>query len=194
MDILHLVDRLEELFNSSRGIWFTHQVIVDEDRMLDLIDQMRVSIPEEVKKSQQILTQKDRVLAQAQEEANRTIQLAREKSEQLTERDVIVQAANARAEQIVAKARREADAVRRDADKYVFDTLSRLYRELERVMGQVHNGIVMVEKDLMESKRASVDEVPRQQPPLQDDYNAQTEHSQADADVDVEAEAASSSD
>ncbi|HUF39436.1 MAG TPA: hypothetical protein VMN57_13000 [Anaerolineales bacterium] len=164
MDILHLVDRLEELFNSSRGIWFTHQVVVDEDRMLDLIDQMRVSIPEEVKKAQQILAQKDRVLAQAQEEANRTIQLAREKSDQLVERDVIVQAANARAEQIVAKARREGDAAKRDADKYVFDSLSRLYRELERIMTQVHNGIVMVEKDLMDPSRATVDEVPRQPP------------------------------
>jgi hypothetical protein len=166
MDILHLVDRLEELFNSSRGIWFTHQVIVDEDRMLDLIDQMRVSIPDEVKKSQQILAQKDRVLAQAQEEANRTIQLAREKSDQLVERDVIVQAANARAEQIVNKSRREGDAARRDADKYVFDSLSRLYRELERIMTQVHNGIVMVEKDLMDPSRATVDEVPRQAPSL----------------------------
>jgi len=166
MDILHLVDRLEELFNSSRGIWFTHQVIVDEDRMLDLIDQMRVSIPDEVKKAQQILAQKDRVLAQAQEEANRTIQLAREKSDQLVERDVIVQAANARAEQIVNKSRREGDAARRDADKYVFDSLSRLYRELERIMTQVHNGIVMVEKDLMDPSRATVDEVPRQAPSL----------------------------
>ena len=165
MDILHLVDRLEELFNASRGVWFTHQVIVDEDRMLDLIDQMRVSIPEEVKKSQQILAQKDRVLAQAQEEANRTLQIAREKSDQLVERDVIVQAANARAEQIVNKACREADLVRRDTDKYVFDTLSRLYRELERVMNQVHNGIVMVEKDLADPGRTHVAEVERQAPP-----------------------------
>ena len=55
MDILHLVDRLEELFNESRPIWLTHSVIVDEDRMLDLIDQMRVAIPEEIKKAQQIL-------------------------------------------------------------------------------------------------------------------------------------------
>ncbi|NIW44507.1 MAG: hypothetical protein GWN30_06990, partial [Gammaproteobacteria bacterium] len=50
MDILHLVDRMEELFNEGRGIPFTHSVVVDEDRMLDLIDQMRVAIPEEVKK------------------------------------------------------------------------------------------------------------------------------------------------
>ena len=52
MDILHLVDRLEELFNESRPIWFTHRVVMDEDRLLDLIDQMRVSIPDEIKKSQ----------------------------------------------------------------------------------------------------------------------------------------------
>ena len=69
MDILHLVDRLEELFNERRSIPFTHNVIVDEDRMLDIIDQMRISIPEEIKKAQQLLAQRDRILAQAQEEA-----------------------------------------------------------------------------------------------------------------------------
>jgi cell division septum initiation protein DivIVA len=162
MDILHLVDRLEELFNNSRGVWFTHQVIVDEDRMLDLIDQMRVSIPEEVKKAQQVLAERDRLMARAQEEANRTIQLAREKSEQLVERDVIVQAANARAEQIVQKARKDADGIKREADQYVFDTLTRLYRELERTMNQVHNGIVTVERDLAAPRDARVEEVPRQ--------------------------------
>ncbi|HEY5156343.1 MAG TPA: hypothetical protein VII93_00065, partial [Anaerolineales bacterium] len=77
MDILHLIDRLEELFNNSRPIPLTHNVIVDEDKFLDIIDQMRISVPEEVKKAQQVFSQKDRVMAQAQEEANRTLQLAR---------------------------------------------------------------------------------------------------------------------
>ncbi len=49
--------------------------------MLDLIDQMRVAIPEEIKKAQQIITQRDRIMAQAKEEANRTLALAREKAE-----------------------------------------------------------------------------------------------------------------
>jgi hypothetical protein len=50
MDILQLIDRLEELFNAAKAVPFTHNVIVDEDRMLELIDQMRIAIPEEVKK------------------------------------------------------------------------------------------------------------------------------------------------
>ena len=69
MDILHLVDRLEELFDESRPIWFTHSVMIDEDKILDFIDQMRVSIPEEIKKSQQLLAQSDRIIAKAKEEA-----------------------------------------------------------------------------------------------------------------------------
>jgi hypothetical protein len=147
MDILHLVDRLEELLNQSRPLWFTHNVIVDEDRMLDLIDQMRVAIPDEVKKAQQLLAQRDRILAQAQEEANRTLAIAREKSEQLVERDAIVQAAQARAEQIVAQARAEIENTRHDADEYVLDTLTRLEVELDRSLTQVRNGIRTVQND-----------------------------------------------
>ena len=141
MDILHLVDRLEELFNESRPIPLTHNVIVDEDRMLEIIDQMRISIPEEVKKAQQILAQRDRVLAQAQEEANRTIKLAKQKGEQLMARDAIVEAAQARAEQIIAQARAEAEAVRLEADDYVIESLSALEAELTRLLNQARNGI-----------------------------------------------------
>ena len=147
MDILHLVDRLEELFNQSRPIWFTHSVIVDEDRMLDLIDQMRMAIPDEVKKAQQVLAQRDRILAQAQEEANRTLAIAREKSEQLVERDAIVQAAQVRAEQIVGGARVDIDATRHEADEYVVNTLRRLEMELERFLTQVRNGITVLQDE-----------------------------------------------
>jgi cell division septum initiation protein DivIVA len=149
MDILHLVDRLEDLFNDSRPIlpWITHSVLVDEDRMLDLIDQMRVSIPEEVKKAQQILVQRDRILAQAQEESNRVLALAREKSEQMAERDAVTQAAQARADQIVAQARAESEATRRDADEYVLETLTNMELELDRLITQVRNGIQTVKAE-----------------------------------------------
>jgi cell division septum initiation protein DivIVA len=141
MDILHLIDRLEEILNDSRPFPFTHNVIVDEDRVLDLIDQMRVAIPEEVKKAQQLLAQRDRILAQAQEEATRTLAIAREKSEQLVERDAIVQAAHVRAEEIIAQAHTSIQDTRHEADEYALDTLTRLEMELDRTLNQVRNGI-----------------------------------------------------
>ncbi len=141
MDILHLVDRLEELFNESRAIPLTHSVVVDENRFMDIIDQMRVSVPDEIKKAQQVNVQRDRILAQAQEEANRTLALAREKSEKMVERNEVTQEAQIKAEQIIEQAKREASVTQKDADRYVTDTLTRLEAELTRVIAQVQNGI-----------------------------------------------------
>jgi hypothetical protein len=145
MDILHLVDRLEELFNESRPIPLTHNVIVDEERILDLIDQMRVTIPDEMKKAQQVLTQKDRILAQAKEEVARTLQLAQQKSEQLMQQSALVQAAQMHAEEIKSKALSDAEKSRRDADKYVIDTLMRIEYELEKMLNQSRNGIMALQ-------------------------------------------------
>ncbi len=147
MDILHLVDRLEELFNESRPIWLTHSVIVDEDRMLDLIDQMRVAVPEEIKKAQQIITQRDRIIAQAKEEANRTIALAREKAEKRLEDNEIIQSAKVRADQIIEQAHKETAVSQQEADQYILDTLQKLEMQMDRLLSQVRNGIKALQAD-----------------------------------------------
>ncbi|MEW6083411.1 MAG: ATPase [Chloroflexota bacterium] len=154
MDILQLIDRLEELFNESKSIPLTRNVMVDEDRMLDIIDQMRIAIPEEVKKAQQLLGQRDRVLAQAQEEANRTLELARQKADQLSSKELVVQEAQRRAEQILAQARTDAENTRADADDYVMRSLTQLQAELERISNQVANGIRVVQDE--QERRAAV--------------------------------------
>ncbi len=154
MDILQLVDRLEELFNEARAVPFTHNVVVDEDRMLEVIDQMRIVIPDEVKKAQQVLSQRDRFLAQAQEEADRTIALARDKAEQVAAKDNIVVEATRRAEQIIAQARADAEATRRDADDYVVDTLVQLQDNLEKILNQVRNGVITVQQDQLRKASA----------------------------------------
>ena len=148
MDILHLVDRLEELFNNSRPIPLSRSVVVDENAFMDIIDQMRISIPEDIKKSQQIIAQKDRILAQAQEEANRTLALAREKSEKMIEKSEVFLAAQAKAEQITEQARREAAQTQRDADRYVVETLTKLEAEMNRILAQVRNGIKTLQAEV----------------------------------------------
>ena len=147
MDILHLVDRLEELFNESRPLWLTHSVIVDEDRMLDLIDQMRVAIPEEIKKAQQIIAQRDRILAQAKEEANRTLALARDKAEKSLENDELIMAASSQANQIVERAQQDAVLQQREADQYILESLGKLELELNQLLSQVRNGITALNVD-----------------------------------------------
>lgn len=160
MDILQLIDRLEELFNDAKAVPFTHNVVVDEDRMLELIDQMRIAIPEEVKKAQQVVAQRDRVMAQAQEEANRTLQIARDKADQMAQKDMIAQEAQRRADQILSQARAEAEAVRADADNYVVDTLMQLQDHIAKLSNQVSNGIQMVQEDQMRKATSTSTNVP----------------------------------
>jgi hypothetical protein len=160
MDILHLVDRLEELFNEARSLPFTRSVIVDEDRMLELIDQLRITIPEEVKKAQQLLAEKERILAQAREEAGRTVALAREKADQMADKESLVTTAQGRAEQILAQARDEAQQTRDDTDDYVVDSLANFETQLERLLTQVRNGIRTVQVDL-ERKRGVAPPAPQ---------------------------------
>jgi len=157
MDILHLVDRLEELFNKSHAIPFTHNVIVDEDKFLDIIDQMRISIPEEVKKAQEVFTKKDRFMAQAQEEANRTLQLARDKADDLIGKETLVSDAKRKAEQIIEQTRVEGENIKAGADHYARESLLNLEHAMEQLLAQVRNGV-----QVLEQRHPSTDE-PRSQ-------------------------------
>ena len=141
MDILHLVDRLEQLLTESRRIPMTASIIVDEDRIFNLIDQMKISIPEEVKRAGRVVAEKERVLAQAKEEADRVRDLARQEAEELIKRDAIVQAAHQRAEAIHSRAERAAVSLREDADLYSMNVLAKLEDDLLRSLNVVRNGL-----------------------------------------------------
>jgi F0F1-type ATP synthase membrane subunit b/b' len=109
--------------------------------LLSIIDQMRVSIPEDIKKGQQILAQRDRIIAQGQEEANRTLQIAREKANQLLEKDAIIQSAQNRAGQIIEQAKLDSEVNKVEADEYIIKSLTDLEAQLVVLLNQVKNGI-----------------------------------------------------
>jgi multidrug efflux pump subunit AcrA (membrane-fusion protein) len=141
MDIQHLVDRLEDLIDEGRHLPMTKMTVVDEERALEIIDQMRISVPEEIEKATRVISQRDRLMAQANEEAARVIELAREKSDTLIQRDAVTQAAQNRAANIVEQARQDAEAIRAEADNYVLEVLTDLEGQLIRTLTVVRNGI-----------------------------------------------------
>jgi hypothetical protein len=144
MDIQHLVDRLEDLIDEGRHVPFSRFTMIDEERALEIIDQMRISIPEEIEKAARVLAQRDRIVAQANEEASRVVQQARERSDQMVERETMVQTAQNKAANIVEEARQEAEAIMADADNYVLNVLSKLEEQLAKAMTVVRNGINQV--------------------------------------------------
>ncbi|RMF36367.1 MAG: ATPase [Chloroflexi bacterium] len=147
MDIQHLLDRLEALLNNSRRLPFSDSLLVDARRAWDLIDQMRISIPEEVRQAQRINQERERILAQAKEEAERIRQLAREKAAQLVEEHVITQEAKKRAREIRQQALQEAESIKADADDYVLEVLTQLEATLNHTLTVVRNGIARVQRE-----------------------------------------------
>lgn len=141
MDIQHLVDRLEDLIDEGRHVPLSKLTMIDEERALEIIDQMRISIPEEIEKAARVLSQRDRILAQANEEAARLVQIARERGDQLIDREALVQAAQNRAANIIEAARQEAEGITDDADNYVIESLSKLEQQLNSLLTIVRNGI-----------------------------------------------------
>ena len=144
MDIQHLIDRLEDLIDEGRHMPFSKFTMIDEERALEIIDQMRISIPEEIEKSSRILAQRDRILAQANEEAARLIQQGRERTEQLIDREAMVQAAQSRAANIVEQANQEAEGITNGADEYVLESLNALEQRLTKLLNEVRAGIQVV--------------------------------------------------
>jgi regulator of protease activity HflC (stomatin/prohibitin superfamily) len=141
MDIQHLVDRLEAVFNNSLRVPLSAYLLVNEDQIFTIVDQMRVAVPEEVKRANRIEAEKERILAQAHEEADRIRELAKQEASELVKRDSVLMAAQQRSDNILERGRRDAEVLRQDADAYVVEVLARLEEDLLRYLAVVRNGL-----------------------------------------------------
>lgn len=162
IDILYLLDRLEELLNSGTRVPLSSKTMVDEDAILDIVDQMRGALPEEVKQARKSQQERDRIMAQVQEEADRIIALAkqeaaeivndsREQASQLTSEHALLRAAKQRSDQLELEAKSAAMATRQGADSYASEVLSDLKDRLEQInrqvsalQAQVENGLTYI--------------------------------------------------
>lgn len=140
-DILYLVERLEQVLAQGWRVPFTTNAVIDEDAFIDIVEQMHIAIPTEIRQAQQIVQQKERILAQAREEAERMVAQAHEQVDRQVDEMELVGRARARAEQIIGEARDEVEDIRAGADNYAFQVLGRIRNELHSYLRQVENGL-----------------------------------------------------
>jgi cell division septum initiation protein DivIVA len=130
-------------------------LLVHEDRIYSIVDQMRVAVPEEIKRANRIESEKDRILAQAKEESTRIRELAKQEAEELISRDTVTSSSQQRADNIIERARREAESLRLDADAYVVEVLAKLEDDLQRTLAVVRNGMESVDGETAVSEEDS---------------------------------------
>lgn len=185
MDILYLVDRLENLVANSKRMPLVNQIIIKEADILNIIDQMRTSIPGEVKQARHIIQEKEDILAQAQEEAINIVVRAREEAERTLSREGLLRAAEERAQEIIRRANEQAQITMRqaeahteqlqgEANSYALGTLQELHERLLGIETEIGRTVISIERGIdslgsqqgIESNNTEQDESRREKPPL----------------------------
>jgi cell division septum initiation protein DivIVA len=146
MDIQFLVERLEALVVNARKLPMTNQIILEQASVLDLIDQMRVAIPEEVKQARRIVQESDRVLQKAREESEQIIGAAQEQAAILLQDQSILRQAEQRSEDLEQQSQSKADETMRGADQYASDVLIRLESDLVKTLSIVKKSLEVLEE------------------------------------------------
>ena len=153
MDIQFLVERLEALVVNARKLPMTSQVILEQAAILDLIDQMRVAIPEEVKQARRITQESERVVQKARQEGEQIIGAAQEQAALLLQDQSIIREAELRVEDIEKHAQTKADETMRGADQYASDVLVRLESDLVKTLSIVKKSLEVLEERRPEPAR-----------------------------------------
>ena len=140
MDVLVLIDKLDDLVHNARPVPLTDQVRVDREEVYDLLDQMRATIPEEIKQARWIVKERQEMLAEAKREAERIVAEAKDKQAQLVSQEEVVRQAERLAEDIVEEARAREREIRLGAEDYADDILNTLETNLQKFLQAVQRG------------------------------------------------------
>ena len=168
MEILELIDTLEELVVQARRLPVGGNLVVDRKRMLDVIDQLRLAVPADLRQAAQIIESRDQLLENARENAADTLRVAELERERRLEDSVILREAQERSHQMLmeaeARARQtiaEADATAAehlseaaeaasrqldDADEYALEVLRRLESQLQAFLDSIRMSIASVQE------------------------------------------------
>src|SRR6266498_631912 len=73
MDVLVLIDKLDDLVHNAKAVPLTDQVRIDREEIYDILDQMRATIPEEIKQARWIVKERQEMLAEAKRECDRVL-------------------------------------------------------------------------------------------------------------------------
>lgn len=125
-----LIDELEDVLAEGRRIPFGGRLMIDEERILDIIDRMRMAVPEELKQARRIVQEQERLLKEAQQRV-----------EQALDEQGLLAEVEAERDRLLHLAEQEAADVRAGADEYAREVLEELDGQLLKLLTNVRNGL-----------------------------------------------------
>lgn len=118
MEVLRLIDEIEDIIEAGSTLPFSGKVMVDKGEILDIIQDIRIKLPDEIKQATWIKDERQRILAEAQRDADRLMEEAEAKLEELIDQEQITKKATERGEEIINKAQVNAKEIRLGSLEY----------------------------------------------------------------------------
>ncbi len=132
---------MEYLIQNARHVPLSTNVMVSEDEMMELIDQIRFNLPDEIKQANWTVSEQQRIMTEAHAEAARTMSRANERAEESASEHEVLRRAERHASQVVKDAQAKSDQILRDAEKYALEQLKQLEAHLTRTLSTVRRGV-----------------------------------------------------
>lgn len=121
MDIIKLIEDLEEEFGKTQNSLFGRKSHIDVDKCIELLDELKRSLPSSLQEARYVLSQKDKIIAQANELSEKTLKEAEMRAEQLVSESELVKKSEQEANEIMDNANKRCsqlyNATRENIDK-----------------------------------------------------------------------------
>ena len=141
MDILYLLERLEEVLSGGSRLPFTNRTLVDDEECFAVIDQIRLSLPNEIRQARKVNADRDALLDEAEAQAEQMLRAAEVEARERAKEHHVASLAEARAQELMTRAQDEAVQIRQEADDYAYRVLRGLDQQLENLLTTVRNGL-----------------------------------------------------
>lgn len=134
MDVLKLLAEIEDIVEAGSGVPFSQKVMVDKIEILEIVNEIRIKLPDEIKQASWIKDERQRILADAQADADNLLNDANHKLQEIIGEHEIIKLAEERAEEILTKAKTNAKEIRIGAMEYADGMLEDTQENLKNII------------------------------------------------------------
>ena len=133
MEFLDLVEELEEVLEKGFDIPLIKKTVVDKERVSEILEDMRLQLPEEHKAAREVVANSKKIKEDAQKQAEAKIKEVEHKIVSLIDEHEITKRANENANEIIQKAQKESREIKLASYKYVDEMLERVEMDVKVV-------------------------------------------------------------
>lgn len=136
-ELAYNIDQLEALVSNAKRFPLGQKPMIDEEEFIFLLDEIRATIPAEIRDAQRLLKERERIIGEAQEEAARIVSDAQIHARELVSDHPIMNEAKKHAERLLLEAERDRNTMRGETEVYLLQQVKTIHDVFVGIMGSI---------------------------------------------------------